>query len=53
MRFAHCIDEESLQQAAAFSGQPVSPDNELTVLQQLIGYLSSRLRRWGTVDVLC
>jgi hypothetical protein len=44
-RFAHCIDEESLERAAEFRGQPVNADNELTVLQQLIGHLKSKLRR--------
>ncbi len=44
-RFAHCIDEETLERAAEFSGQIVSDDNELTVLQQLIGHLKGKLRR--------
>ena len=46
-RFAHCIDEESLQRAAEFNDQIVSDDNELTVLQQLIGHLRGRLKRWA------
>jgi len=47
-RFAHCIDEESLQRAAEFGDQTVSDDNELTVLQQLIGHLQGKLRRYKT-----
>ena len=45
-RFAHCVDEETVHQAAEFSGQPISADNELTVLQQLMGYLKGRLDRF-------
>ena len=44
-RFAHCVDEQTLHQAAEFSGRPINPDNELTVLQQLIGYFRGRLGR--------
>lgn len=46
-RFAHCVDEETLHQAAEFSGQPINADNELTVLQQLMGYFKSKLGRQG------